>query len=98
MFPNNYTNSIALTVLILASLLIIRYFILRHKNLLFKFMNMDIDMSSCKGKVIIQIETTTKLNKSSSLMVVNIDDERLLLSVTQDSISYIKTLKKSKGE
>ncbi|WP_256385145.1 flagellar biosynthetic protein FliO [Photobacterium toruni] len=98
MFPNNYTSSIALTVLILASLLIIRYFILRHKNLLFKFMNMDIDMSSCKGKVIIQIETTTKLNKSSSLMVVNIDDERLLLSVTQDSISYIKTLKKSKGE
>ena len=55
-------------------------------------------MSSKKGTVIIQIETTTKISKSSSLMVVNVDGERLLLGVTQDSISNIKTLGKSEGE
>ena len=96
MFPSNYAESITLTVLILIGLLIIRYLLLRHKDLLFKFMN--IDMSSKKGTVIIQIETTTKISKSSSLMVVNVDGERLLLGVTQDSISNIKTLGKSEGE
>lgn len=96
MFPSNYAESITLTVLILIGLLIIRYLLLRHKDLLFKFMN--IDMSSKKGTVIIQIETTTKISKSSSLMVVNIDGERLLLGVTQDSISNIKTLGESEGE
>lgn len=96
MFPSNYAESITLTVLILIGLLIIRYLLLRHKDLLFKFM--DIDMSSKKGTVIIQIETTTKISKSSSLMVVNVDGERLLLGVTQDSISNIKTLGKSEGE
>ena len=96
MFPSNYAESITLTVLILIGLLIIRYLLLRHKDLLFKFM--DINMSSKKGTVIIQIETTTKISKSSSLMVVNVDGERLLLGVTQDSISNIKTLGKSEGE
>lgn len=98
MYPSNYAGSITLTVLILIVLLIIRYLILRHKDLLFKFMNMGIDVPSKKGKAIIQIETTTKISKSSSLMIVNIDGERILLSVTQDSISNIKTLKKSERE
>ena len=96
MFPSNYAESITLTVLILIGLLIIRYLLLRHKDLLFKFM--DINMSSKKGTVIIQIETTTKISKSSSLMIVNVDGERFLLGVTQDPISNIKTLGKSEGE
>ena len=74
MFPSNYAESITLTVLILIGLLIIRYLLLRHKDLLFKFM--DIDMSSKKGTVIIQIETTTKISKSSSLMIVNVEDRK----------------------
>ncbi|PSV14318.1 hypothetical protein C0W59_15075 [Photobacterium kishitanii] len=98
MYPSNYAGSITLTVLILIGLLIIRYLLLRHKDLLFKFMNINPDMSSKKGTVIIQIETTTKISKSSSLMIVNVDGERLLLGVTQDSISNIKSLGKSERE
>lgn len=98
MYPSNYAGSITFTILMLIVLLIIRYLILRHKNLLFKFMNVGVDMPSKKGKTIIQIEATTKISKSSNLMIVNIDGERILLGVNQDSISKIKTLKKSEGE